>query len=227
MSFHPKMPYDTGIQKSERKLPPEGEPFAFTPERRAKFEELATHYPPERRKSAILYAIFMVQEQQGYVSANAMRHVAEVIGCTPAEVDDVVSYYAMFYRQPVGKYVVQVCRTLSCALKGAERVTEEIGEALGIHVGETDKTRNVHAHRSRMPRRLRPRAGRHGERRLARVPCPGRRRRPARSHPRGRRGGVVGVLSQGGEGLRAKGSRAEGASLREPEPWCPDRYVSP
>ena len=134
------MPYDTGIQKSERKLPPEGEPFAFTPERRARFEELATHYPPERRKSAILYAIFMVQEQQGYVSANAMRHVAEVIGCTPAEVDDVVSYYAMFYRQPVGKYVVQVCRTLSCALKGAERVTEEIGQALGIRVGETDRT---------------------------------------------------------------------------------------
>jgi NADH-quinone oxidoreductase E subunit len=112
----------------------------FTPERRAKFEELATHYPPDRRKSAILYAIFMVQEQQGYVSANAMRHVADVIGCTPAEVDDVVSYYAMFYRQPVGKYVVQVCRTLSCALKGAERVTEAFGEALGIHVGETDKT---------------------------------------------------------------------------------------
>ena len=140
MSFHPKMPYETGIHKSERKLPPEGEPFAFTPERRAKFEELATHYPPERRKSAIIYAIFMVQEQQGYVSARAMRHVAEVIGCTPAEVADVVSYYAMFYRQPVGKYVVQVCRTLSCALKGAERVTEEIGQALGIRVGETDKT---------------------------------------------------------------------------------------
>ena len=69
----------------------------------------------------------------GYVSRNGMRHVAEVIGCTPAEVEDVVSYYAMFYRQPVGKYVIQVCRTLSCALKGAERVTEEIGEALGIH----------------------------------------------------------------------------------------------
>ena len=74
----------------------------------------------------------MVQEQQGYVSANAMRHVAEVIGCTAAEVEDVATYYAMFYKQPVGKYVIQVCRTLSCALKGAERVTEEIGQALHI-----------------------------------------------------------------------------------------------
>ena len=140
MSFHPEMQYEGGFHQSQRKLPPEGEPFAFTPERRQKFEELASHYPPEQRKSAILYAIFMVQEQQGWVSANAMRHVAEVIGCTPAEVEDVVSYYAMFYRQPVGKYVLQVCRTLSCALRGAERVTEEFGEALGIRVGETDAT---------------------------------------------------------------------------------------
>jgi NADH-quinone oxidoreductase E subunit len=138
VSFHPQMPYTEGFQQSTRKLPPEGEPFAFTPERREELERRAAQYPPERRKSAILYALFLAQQQQGYISANAMRHVAEVIGCTPAEVDDVTSYYAMFYRQPVGKYVVQVCRTLSCALRGAERVTEEIAEALGIHVGETD-----------------------------------------------------------------------------------------
>jgi NADH-quinone oxidoreductase E subunit len=138
VSFHPEMQYEAAFHKSARKLPPEGEPFVLTPERRQKFEELASHYPPDQRKSAILYALFMVQEQQGWVSASAMRHVAEVIGCTPAEVEDVVSYYAMFYRQPVGKYVLQVCRTLSCALRGAERVTEAIGEALGIGVGETD-----------------------------------------------------------------------------------------
>ena len=94
-----------------------------------KFEELATHYPPEQRKSAVLYALFMVQDRIGYLSANAMRHVAEVIGCTTAEVEDVATYYAMFYKQPVGKHVIQVCRTLSCALKGAERVTEEIAQS--------------------------------------------------------------------------------------------------
>ena len=81
-----------------------------------------------------------MQEQQGYITASAIRHVAEVIGCTPAEVDDVVTYYAMFFRQPVGKYVVQVCRTLSCALRGAERVTEELSKTLGIEVGETNPT---------------------------------------------------------------------------------------
>ena len=55
-----------------------------------------------------------------------MRYVAQQIGCTPAEVEDVVSYYTMFYTKPVGKYVLNVCRTLSCALLGAERVTEEL-----------------------------------------------------------------------------------------------------
>ena len=140
MSFHPEMQYEAAFHKSARKLPPEGEPFVLTPERRQKFEELASHYPPDQRKSAILYALFMVQEQQGWISASSMRHVAEVIGCTPAEVEDVVSYYAMFYRQPVGKYVLQVCRTLSCALRGAERVTEAFGEALGIGIGETDSS---------------------------------------------------------------------------------------
>jgi NADH-quinone oxidoreductase E subunit len=140
VSFHPEMQYETALHKSARKLPPEGEPFAFTPERRQKFEEIASHYPADQRKSAILYALFFVQEQQGWISSNAMRHVAEVIGCTPAEVEDVVSYYAMFYREPVGKYVLQVCRTLSCALRGAERVTEAFANALGVKVGGTDAT---------------------------------------------------------------------------------------
>ena len=141
MSFHPEMPYSEGFQQSERKLPHTGEPFAFTEDRRREFERRAAQYPPEQRKSAILYALFLVQNQIGYVSANAMRHVAEVIGCTPAEVEDVTSYYAMFYKQPVGKYVVQVCRTLSCALKGAERVTEEIANHLHVAPGGTDASK--------------------------------------------------------------------------------------
>jgi NADH-quinone oxidoreductase subunit E len=67
-----------------------------------------------------------------------MAHVAEQIRCTPADVEDVVSYYTMFYTRAVGKYVLNVCRTLSCALLGAERVTEELSEKLGIKPGETD-----------------------------------------------------------------------------------------
>ena len=139
MSFHPLMPYGTpDWHKSERKLAEEGPPFVFTAENRQRLEEIASHYPPERRLSALLPALYLVQEQQGYVTGKAMVHVAEVIGCSRAQVEDVVSYYVMFFTRPVGKYVLQVCRTLSCALGGAERVIERLSRKLGIQPGETD-----------------------------------------------------------------------------------------
>ena len=141
MSFHPTMDYGRGHHKSARALPEEGPAFAYTPENRARLEEICTRYPPERRQSAVLYALYIAQEQQGYLTLNAMRHVAEVIRCTPAEVEDVVTYYVMFFTRPTGKYILQVCRTLSCALRGAERVTEALSAELGLQPGETDAKR--------------------------------------------------------------------------------------
>ena len=139
MSFHPLMVYDPGkFQKSERSTVEEGPAFALTPERRAKLDEILTKYPPDRKRSAVLAALYLVQEQQGYLTGNAMKHIAPLVDLSPAEVEDVATYYVMFYREKVGTYVLQVCRTLSCALNGAERVTEALSEKLGIGVGETD-----------------------------------------------------------------------------------------
>jgi NADH-quinone oxidoreductase E subunit len=139
MSFHPAMPYGTEQwHRSQRVTLPEGPEFQFTPENRARFEEFAGHYAPEQRRSAVLHALYLAQEQQGYITASAAKHVAEFLRITPAEVEDVCSYYVMFFKAPVGKYVLQVCRTLSCALAGAERVTESLSEKLGLKVGETD-----------------------------------------------------------------------------------------
>ena len=140
MSFHPLMMYDQRFQKSDRKVAAEGEPFAFTPERRAALDEILTKYPKNQKRSAVLAALYLVQEQIGYLTANGMRHIAPILEMTPAEVEDVATYYVMFHREPVGRHVLQVCRTLSCALMGAERVTEALSEKLGIGVGETDKS---------------------------------------------------------------------------------------
>ena len=138
MSFHPAMEYAPAkFHKSERQLADAGEAFTYTPENQQKFDENVSHYPADQRKSAIIFALYLVQAQQGYVSGASMRHVATQIGCTTADVEDVVTYYTMFYRKPVGKYVLNVCRTLSCALLGAERVTEELSEKLGIKPGQT------------------------------------------------------------------------------------------
>jgi NADH-quinone oxidoreductase E subunit len=139
MSFHPLMVYDAEHwHKSERATLDEGAPFTYTKERRAKLDEILTKYPPDRKRSAVLAALYLVQEQEGYITASAMRHIAPILDMTPAEVEDVCTYYVMFFREKVGKYVLQVCRTLSCALNGAERVTEALSEKLGIKVGETD-----------------------------------------------------------------------------------------
>ena len=132
------MAYDATFHKSARQLEDEGPVFAYTPENRARFDEFVKRYPPDRRRSAVLPALYLVQQQQGYITANGIRHVAELLGITRADVEDVVSYYTMFYTRPVGKFVLSVCRTLSCAINGAERVTEEISHALGIKPGETD-----------------------------------------------------------------------------------------
>jgi len=139
MSFHPLMIYDRQrFQQSERRLAEEGPPFTFTAARRAALDELLTKYPPDQKRSAVLAALYLVQEQQGYLTASGMRHVAGILELTPAEVEDVATYYVMFFKEKVGKYVLQVCRTLSCALAGAERVTEALADTLGIHPGETD-----------------------------------------------------------------------------------------
>jgi NADH-quinone oxidoreductase E subunit len=141
MSFHPLMVYDRQrFQKSERKVVEDGPAFTFSPERRAQLDEIVTKYPADQKRSAVLAALYLVQEQQGYLTGNGMRHVAGILEMTPAEVEDVATYYVMFYREPVGKYVLQVCRTLSCALMGAERVTEALSEKLGLMVGETDQS---------------------------------------------------------------------------------------
>jgi NADH-quinone oxidoreductase E subunit len=132
------MVYGASLHRSERELEDEGPAFVYTPENRARFDEIVKRYPAERRRSAVLPALYLAQRQQGYITANAIRHVAELLGITRADVEDVVSFYSMFYTKPVGKFVLQVCRTLSCALNGAERVTEELMARLGLEPGETD-----------------------------------------------------------------------------------------
>jgi len=132
------MAYDATFHKSARTITERGEPFTYTTENRARFDEIVKRYPPDRKRSAVLPALYLVQHQQGYITGNAMRYVGELLEMTAADVEDVVSYYSMFFTKPVGAFVLSVCRTLSCALNGAERVTEELCALLKIKPGETD-----------------------------------------------------------------------------------------
>ena len=103
---------------------------------RPRCEELIAQYPSKR--SALMPIMHLFVDEQGYASKDAMRFCAELLELTPADVESVVSFYTLFYQRPVGKYMLQVCRNLSCTLGGAQSIMAHIRERLGVdHLGTT------------------------------------------------------------------------------------------
>jgi NADH-quinone oxidoreductase subunit E len=91
---------------------------------------------PEKR-SAVLPLMYLAQEAYGYLSREAMVDVAGIIGIDPTEVLSLAGFYTLFYEEPVGKYVLEICNDLPCALRGADEFVDMACEKLGIGVGET------------------------------------------------------------------------------------------
>jgi NADH-quinone oxidoreductase subunit E len=101
----------------------------------AEIEAYRAKYPNPR--SALLPALWVAQEENdGYLSREAMVDVAQAMGLTPADVISVASFYSMYNKAPVGKYLIEVCANISCSLLGAERIAHHLEERLGIHPGE-------------------------------------------------------------------------------------------
>lgn len=92
-------------------------------------------YPSAR--SALLPALHVAQNELGWLSKAAMEDVAELIGIAPDQVEEVASFYSMYYTEPVGTYVLEVCKTAPCSYLGADEIIDYISEKLGIQAGET------------------------------------------------------------------------------------------
>ncbi len=107
----------------------------FSQANETKLDEIITHYPVKR--SAILPALFIAQEEHGYVTDDDVRYLAERLDMRVNEVEEVVTFYSMYARKPVGKYKLQVCRTVSCMLAGAEEITEHIEHRLKCGINQT------------------------------------------------------------------------------------------
>ena len=90
-----------------------------------------------RPRSALIPLLHLAQEQDGYLTDDAMRHVAELVGATPAEVRGTAGFYEMFRFEPVGTYMVNVCTNISCLLNGGEELLDHASAALGVDVGGT------------------------------------------------------------------------------------------
>ena len=97
--------------------------------------EIIGRYPLP--KSALIPLLHLAQEQDGHVSDEAMVHIAELVGITPAEVIGTCSFYDMFKREPVGEFLVNVCTNISCMLMGGEELLHNLEERLGIRPGST------------------------------------------------------------------------------------------
>ena len=100
-------------------------------------KEIIGRYP--RPRSAMIPLLHLAQEQNGYVTNDAMVHIGELVGATSAEVYGTASFYEMFKFEPVGKYLINICGTMSCALMGAEELMHHAEKALGVRIGGTTK----------------------------------------------------------------------------------------
>jgi len=100
-------------------------------------QAILAKYPLEQRRSAVMPLIFLVQRDKMYVSREDMNEIATIIGLGPTEVASVVGFYSLYYDEPKGKYHIQVCTDLPCALRGADRFMQELCTRLGIKPGET------------------------------------------------------------------------------------------
>jgi len=97
--------------------------------------EMIGRYP--KPKSALIPLLHLAQEQDGYVTTEAMTHIAELVGVTPAEVLGTATFYEMFKFEPVGKYLINICQTMSCALMGADELIHHAEQRLGVTAGGT------------------------------------------------------------------------------------------
>ena len=94
-------------------------------------------YPPDQRQSAVMAALAVAQDEKGWLPPEAMDFVAQYLGMPPVAVYEVASFYAMYNRQPVGRYKITICTNLPCALQDAVKAAEHLKTKLGIGFGET------------------------------------------------------------------------------------------
>ena len=139
---------------------PKVDSFSFTPEYMAKVNELIANYPPGRQASAVIGVLDLAQRQQGWLPRAAMDEVARILEMAPIRVYEIATFYTMFQLKPKGRYLLQVCTTTPCWLRGSDAVMKACQEA-----ADGD---DVQRAGGRVPRRLRERAGRADQRRFLR-----------------------------------------------------------
>ena len=103
----------------------------------AEIQQILAKYPSDGRASAVMPLLYLAQRQSGYVDRQSVQDIAEIIGLSTTDIDALVGFYTLYHDQPAGRYRLQVCTDLPCALRGAEDFLHNLCANLGIKVGET------------------------------------------------------------------------------------------
>jgi NADH-quinone oxidoreductase subunit E len=106
--------------------------MTFSPELEARFDKLLKSYPPGRRRSAMVPMLLYAQDEVGSVSPELVAEVARRTGVDALQVEEVMSYYSMLHKKPLGRYHVQICTNISCLLTGGEELWNHARKKLGI-----------------------------------------------------------------------------------------------
>jgi len=125
----------TPIQPTSQPVNLGGEMASFSAEVEAEIDAHLAKYPVPR--SAILPLMFIVQRERGYLDPAGVAYLAKRLALRTTDIWEVATFYSMIYTQPIGKYHIQVCRTLPCKIRGAGKITQHCSERLGIKPGET------------------------------------------------------------------------------------------
>src|SRR5947209_9934915 len=125
----------TQIQPLYQPVQMPGEMAVFSPEVEAEIDRHLAKYPLKR--SAILPLMFIVQRERGYLDPPGVSYLAKRLELRITDIWEVATFYSMIHTEPIGKYHIQVCKTLSCKLLGSDKITKYCSEKLGIKVGET------------------------------------------------------------------------------------------
>jgi NADH-quinone oxidoreductase subunit E len=100
-------------------------------------KQILSKYPPEHKRSAVMPLLYLAQREEGFLTKAAMQDVAGIVGITETDVAALVGFYTLYHDKKEGKYRMQVCTDLPCALRGAEEFMGALCNNLGIKVGET------------------------------------------------------------------------------------------
>jgi NADH-quinone oxidoreductase subunit E len=100
-------------------------------------KKILANYPPDKKRSAVMPLLYLAQREEGYITKAAMEDIATLLEIDPTDVAEIVGFYTLYHDKQEGKYRMQVCTDLPCALKGADKFMEELCGNLGIKVGET------------------------------------------------------------------------------------------